>query len=201
MRINLCRRKIRMPEQFLNGAQIGPSCEQVRRKRVAQRVHFCVNAAFRFIPAKSLPQTFSRKRIAAVIDENFGDRFFPDKKRPRLGKVCGKFFLRRISEGHDALFITLTSHEDNAFVQMHVLHEKRSRFARAKPARIDEFEKRRIAKSQGLRRIDGRKEGFDLRNGKDARQRTGGFRTVEREGKILAPYTEPREIRSESAQR
>ena len=55
VRINLCRRKIRVTEQFLNGTQIGPSCKQVRRKRVAQRVHFRMNAAFHFVSAKSLP--------------------------------------------------------------------------------------------------------------------------------------------------
>src|SRR5215510_9171301 len=38
MRIYLSCREIRMPEHHLNGAEIGPVLEQVRRERMAQHV-------------------------------------------------------------------------------------------------------------------------------------------------------------------
>lgn len=48
VRVNLCCGEVGVSEQFLHRPQVRAASKKMRRKRVAQRMHFCMNTGFCF---------------------------------------------------------------------------------------------------------------------------------------------------------
>src|SRR4029077_488734 len=76
VRINLRGRKIRVPQHHLDGAQVGPAFEQVRRKRMADdvRAQRARHPPRRAMAFENLPEPHPAQRAAARVDEQPGGR-------------------------------------------------------------------------------------------------------------------------------
>src|SRR3990172_11329122 len=79
MRIDLCRRNIHMPQQFLDNTKIGPTLQQMRREGMTERMRMDVflDAGLFGVFGDHLPDPFSSESRAPGIEEEniFGFAF------------------------------------------------------------------------------------------------------------------------------
>src|ERR1041385_3976084 len=167
-----------MAKHLLNRTQIGAALEQVRGKRMPQRVRGNGFGYSRLLDvlAKNLPRTHARERLTTGIEKQnaFASAFF--KSRPELTDIGRNGPDRRSPDGDEPLLASFAEHPHQLFLEQHVAHAERDPFGYAKAGPIRELEHRPIAEGKRLVERRRRDQSRDLVDREDIRQRTPPFR-------------------------
>ena len=146
MRIDLRGGNILMTEHELQRPQIRAMFEQMRRKRMAQRMrrNRQRQPGLFQIFFDDAPERLARHLFAEPIDEQCFDIRSFQEDASRFVDIPAKIDHRRFAERHDALFIPFADAAQKAAFAIHVTQPQRHQFRDAQARRIKRFQHRFI---------------------------------------------------------
>ena len=151
MAIDLRGRERRVPEQFLDHAQVRAAFEEMCGERVAEPVRVAEE-----------PAHGARVELSAARGEEERVDGPSSQLGPSIAQVAGHMVCRLFSERHDSLFAALSPHMHGLALEVHVGKVEPHGFGAPEPTRVQELEERAIP--EGERRVAVRElqQMFDL---------------------------------------
>jgi hypothetical protein len=142
MRVDLRCRETRVAEHLLDGAKIRAVTEQMRRKRVPQKVRpdALLESGELGHAMDDLPDPGGGETPAMIADKNFASRLRLDEIWAATGKPEVKRGDGFFTDGYDALAVPLAEHAEKFFFAEIILEAKSDDFRGAKSAGIEDFE-------------------------------------------------------------
>ena len=147
VRVNLSRAEARVPQYLLHRTQIGTAVEQVRRRRVPQRVRARWPRAWQFGEQTGDEAVHGAGREATTAGAQ--------QQRRRVASQCGstaleigpKRPLRGQPERHDALFRPLAQHTHDAPLVIDVVDVEPHELAHTQGARVEQLDRHAVTQS------------------------------------------------------
>src|ERR1700743_2376421 len=146
-----------MPEQFLDGTQVRAVGEQMRRKRVTQRMRVKIPIdvrkahVFLYEPSNGTlgqpPPRVIKKNSLTVwgpLPPASRRRFLREQLLTQAPIVVERFLCLR-SVRHDALLVAFAANSQYAFLLIDINQVQPGKFAHAQPRRVKKFQQRTIA--------------------------------------------------------
>ena len=164
-----------MPEQRLHDAEVGAAGEEMRRKRVAQRVRrdAAAEAGGERATAHELPHRLARERPPAGAEEDERARAPAQQARPLLLDVRRERRTRVASERYHALFPALAEDGHEARGQVHLCPAERDRLRDTEAAGVEQLEQRPVAEPAAVGLGRPGEERADLARAERAREARG----------------------------
>src|SRR5688500_15066248 len=137
----------RVPQQFLNGAQVGAALQKVRGKGVTQRMWTDaeLGAALGHIAVHQPMDAASRQSRAAIVHEHRVALLARDGQGHAIFEPLAQRALGRVIEWHDPLLRSLAHHAHSSRAQVDILHVDANQLAEAQPRRVEELEDGTVA--------------------------------------------------------
>src|SRR4051794_15564410 len=155
--IELGGREVGMPEQLLQGAEVGAALEQVRGERVAQqvRVHALrLEAGLAGEPAQDQEGAGSGERPALRVQEELG-AVARVEVRPAAREVEPQRLAGGAADRHDALLAALAGAADEPLLEVDAALLEPDRLADAEAGAVEQLDERAVAE-RARRRAGGR---------------------------------------------
>src|SRR3989344_6447728 len=181
MRVNLRRGQVRMPEQHLHHAQIGAVVQQVRRKRMAQRVRRQRGLDVRntCIALDVVPERLARQGFDAVAGEQYWRRLALGEIRAAFGDEAVNPSNRLLAQRHQTFLVALADDTHNTFYKVYLRRQQTYQFRDAQASGVEHFEHGAVAQATRLGDVRRVQQLHDLFFRERLRQWTTEFRGLD----------------------